>query len=152
VAQEIKFESIKPTIRKRDNVIQVGSETQNVGVSGSLFVRGNVRVAESYSVPEFGADDTLKVFSQTAFGDFRWVSVLPSTLLTQDINSGIDYFYVQSSVGLNDTKQWVLNPGAPNMESGLITYKLNSKIYISGSGINSGLYYNHEKGERATVI
>ena len=152
MAQEIKFESIKPTIRKRDNVVQVGSETQNVGVSGSLFVRGNVRVAEAYSLPEFGTDDTLKVFTQSSFGDFRWASVLPNTLVSQDINSGVDYFFVQSSPGFNDTKSWVLNPGAPNMESGIIKYKLNSKIYISGSGINSGLYYNHEKGERVTVI
>jgi len=146
------FKQIKPTIQKKDNIVQLGSNTQNVGISGSLDVRGNVRIGNPFSEPPFGANDNLVVFTQTSFGDFKFVAVTPNTVLSQDISSGLDYFFAESALGFNDTKDWVLNPGATNMESGKITYKLNSKIFISGSGINSGLYFDHNKGERLNVI
>ena len=146
------FKQIKPTIRKKNNVVQLGSDSQNVGISGSLDVRGGIRIGNPYLDPSFGVNDNLVVFTQSASNNFKFVSINPNTVLSQDISSGLDYFFAESALGFNDTKDWVLNPGAANMESGKINYKLNSKIFISGSGINSGLYYDHNKGERLNVI
>ena len=143
----MSFQQIKPTIRKKDNVIQIGSPNQNVGVSGNLSVDGSVNVNAPFSDPSVGLNHPLKVFSYSQRG-FEWVELSPNTLLTFDSTSGVDYMFVQSTRGFSKNSNWVLNPGGTNMESGKAMFSLDSKLFISGSGINSGLYYEHDKGER----
>ena len=143
----MSFQQIKPTIRKKDNVIQIGGPNQNVGVSGNLSVDGTVQIKSPYSNPSAGDNYPLKVFSFSPRG-FEWTQVLPNSLLTFDSASGVDYIYVQSTRGFSKSSDWVLNAGGQNMESGKVLFALDSKLYVSGSGINSGLYYEHDKGER----
>ena len=56
--------------------------------------------------------------------------------------------FVQSTRGFTNSSDWALNPGGTNMESGKAIFSLDSKLFISGSGINRGLHYEHDKGER----
>jgi hypothetical protein len=143
----MSFQQIKPTIRKKNNVIQIGSSTQHVGVSGNLSVEGSVEVKAPFSDPGLGENSPLKVFSFSQNG-FQWATIAPNTLLTFDSTSGVDYMFVQSTRGFTNSSDWVLNPGGTNMESGKAIFSLDSKLFISGSGINSGLHYEHDKGER----
>ena len=57
------WQQIKPSIRKKNSVIQIGSSSQNVGVSGNLSVHGSIGVNSPFVVPTYGRSNVLQVFS-----------------------------------------------------------------------------------------
>ena len=141
------FEHNKPVIRKKNNVIQIGSETQQTEVKGDLEVQGTVHVTNPAFIPKFEAGEKMKIFALNN-GSAGWVNHSPQSLVNFSGTALEDFIYVQSTVGFEKGNDWVLNPGGSNMESGKVEFKLGSKLFISGSGTNSGLFYNHDKGER----
>jgi hypothetical protein len=147
-----RFKDIKPVIRKRDNNITIGSPSQTTNIQGSFKVQGTFFVTDpAVSVPTFGMGQRMKCFGLGPHG-IGWHSMSPQTIQVLDQGSGTDYVFVQSTRGFPEKSEWVLNPGGSNMESGKVVFKLDSKLFISGSGINSGLYYDHKKGERLISI
>ena len=56
------FEQNKPTIRKKSDVITIGSETQNTSVQGHLSVDGQVRIISPVAVPGFLDKEKMKIF------------------------------------------------------------------------------------------
>ena len=141
------FEQNKPTIRKKNNVINIGSASQNVEVQGELDINGPVKISSPANIPNFLSDERMKVFSYDGHG-VCWTPYFPQSIINYSGASGHDFVYVQTSRGFKDGNDWVLNPGASNMESGKVTFKIESKLFISGSGANSGLFFDHQKGER----
>jgi hypothetical protein len=142
------FEENKPVIRKKNNVIEVGSNTQQTEIKGRLSVAGSIRVNSPAYLPTFGGKEKIKIFSYDQRG-VGWVNYCPQSLMSLSGVALNDFIYVQSTVGFRKNDNWVLNPGCPsNMESGKVLFTLGSKLFISGSGANSGLFYNHNKGER----
>ena len=141
------FEQNKPVIRKNKGVIEIGSNTQCTSVEGRLTVEGEIFVKNPVKLPNFFETEKMMIFSFDNQG-VGWRPYNYGALTNQSVGSGVDYIYVQSTRGFEKDNYWVLNPGANNMESGIVTFKLESKLFISGSGVNSGLYYNHQKGER----
>jgi len=141
------FEQNKPTIRKKDNVINIGSDSQNVEVQGELNVKGPVKITSPANIPNFLSDERMKIFSYDGNG-VCWTPYFPQSIINYSGASGHDFVYVQTSRGFKDGNDWVLNPGASNMESGKVTFRLESRLFISGSGSNSGLFFDHKKGER----
>ena len=142
------FEENKPVIRKKNNAIQIGSESQKTQVKGELEVQGSIRVSTPAFVPSFAAKEKMKIFSYDNNGA-TWTNHCPQSLMNVSGVALNDFIYVQSTVGFRKNDSWVLNPGCPsNMESGKVLFTLGSKLFISGSGANSGLFYNHNKGER----
>ena len=57
------FEENKPVIRKKNNAIQIGSESQKTQVKGELEVQGSIRVSTPTFVPSFAAKEKMKIFS-----------------------------------------------------------------------------------------
>ena len=141
------FEQNKPTIRKINNVISIGSSTQNTQVQGELEVSGPVTITSPANVPNFLSNEKMKVFSYDGNG-VHWTPYFPQSIINYSGASGHDFVYVQTARGFEEGNDWVLNPGASNMESGKVTFKLDSRLFISGSGSSSGLFFDHQKGER----
>jgi len=141
------FEQNKPTIRKVNNVISIGSDTQNTEVQGELSISGPVKISSPANIPNFLSNEKMKIFSYDGNG-VCWTPHFPQSIINYSGASGYDFVYVQTARGFEKGNDWVLNPGASNMESGKVTFKLESKLFISGSGANSGLFFDHQKGER----
>jgi len=147
----IKINQRKTLIRKKNNTIELGSPTQELTINGVFSVEGSFLVNNPVRNPSFSPCDTMKMFSVQPHG-VGWMNYSPQSIILLDVSSGIDNFFVQTTRGLPKGTRWCLNPGGNNMESGIITFKLESKLFISGSGINSGLYYDHKLGERLISI
>jgi len=141
------FEKNKILIRKKGNEIQIGSQSQSTRVKGELNVNGTIRVNSPAFIPSFAPWEKMKVFCYDENG-IGWKNYCPQSLINHSGVSGLDFVYVQSTIGFRKGDNWVLNPGGSNMESGKVEFKLGSKLFISGSGSTSGLYHNHDKGER----
>ena len=147
----IKINHLKPAIKKKNNVIQIGGESEEVRVQGSLKVSGPIQIPNPVESLKFNEAEHMKMFGVGSFG-VGFYSVSPQTIVIDDQTSGVDNFFVQTTRGFSKNNTWVLNPGASNMESGLVLFTLESRIFVSGSGINSGLYFEHKKGERLINI
>ena len=147
----IKINHLKPAIKKKNNVVQIGTETETVRVQGSLKVSGPVQITKPVQISSFNESQHMKMFGVGPEG-VNFYSVSPQTIVIDDQTSGVDNFFVQTTRGFNQNNTWVLNPGASNMESGLVLFTLESRMFVSGSGINSGLYFEHKKGERLINI
>ena len=57
------FEKNKILIRKKNNQIQIGSESQTTRVKGELDVNGTIRVNSPAFIPSFAASEKMKIFN-----------------------------------------------------------------------------------------
>tara|TARA_Y100000310_G_C20639188_1_gene792902 strand:- start:392 stop:853 length:462 start_codon:yes stop_codon:yes gene_type:complete len=147
----IKIDQRKNAIRKKNNIVEIGSDSQDVTINGSLYVEGAFVVNNPVGSPVFSPCETIKMFSVSPQG-LGWTTYSPKSIILIDVSSGVDECFVQTTRGFTEESKWCLNPGGNNMESGIVKFKLDSRLFISGSGINSGLYFDHKKGERLISI
>ena len=147
----IKIGNLKQPIRKKDNIVQIGSESQETKVAGTLSVGGPIVIKDPIPNIDFSNGQKSKHLVIGPNG-ISFESFTPQTICILDTTSGVDNFYIQSTRGFSKADTWVLNPGSTTMESGKVLFKLESRLFISGSGINSGLYYEHNKGEQLINI